>query len=79
MDTATTLARLAKMKPLARARRAEELRLEALELIARLADIRAQAITEAVAAGTRPAEVARQLGVTAPVVTKALKRAGSTA
>lgn len=77
MDTDRTIARLNKMEPLARARRAEELRLDALNLIAQLADIRAGAIADAVAAGTRPAEVARQLGVTGPVVTKALKRIGA--
>lgn len=77
MDASRDLARLAKMPPLARALRAEELRFEALEIIGRLADVRAQAIAELVAAGGRPAGIARQLGVTPPVVTKALNRAGS--
>ena len=77
VDASRDLARLAKMPPLARALRAEELRLEALEIIGRLADVRAQAIAELIAAGGRPADIARQLGVTPPVVTKALNRAGS--
>ena len=64
------------MPPLARALRAEELRLEALEVIGRLADVRALAIAELVDGGARPADIARQLGVTPPVVTKALIRAG---
>lgn len=68
---------MAKMPPLARALRAEEFRLEVLEIIGRLADVRAEAIAELFDGGTRPAEIARQLGVTPPVVTKALNRTES--
>lgn len=63
-----------RVDPFARARRAIEEMEHHLAEIARLADERALAIQELLDRGLTRSEVARQLGVTPPVITKILKR-----
>lgn len=60
--------------PLARARRFHAKMDELRDSMATLADLRAEAVREALDSGMTRADVARQLGVTPQAVTKILQR-----